>query len=80
MNVTLTPDMQALVERQIQKGAFANPEEVVVASLKLLQVQEELLADLRNEVNRGVVEADEGNLVPATTAGEILKRLRNGRQ
>ena len=36
MTVTMTPEMEALVNDRITRGQFATPEEVVTAGLRLL--------------------------------------------
>ena len=44
MTVTITPEMEALVNERISRGQYATPEEVVTAGLRLLRE-----ADARKE-------------------------------
>ena len=37
MTLTLTPELEALVERQIVGGQFGSPQEVLTAALRLLE-------------------------------------------
>lgn len=37
MTVTLTPEQEALVERELQRGNFSSPMEAVSAALQLLE-------------------------------------------
>lgn len=65
MDVSLTPELAAFVEREVGFGDFSAASEVVGAALRLLRRERELraerLAVLRREVMLGVEQADRGD-------------------
>ncbi len=58
MNVSLTPELEKLVNDRVKSGRYNSASEVVRESLRLLQDQDELkrirLDDLRREIMLGV--------------------------
>ena len=78
MEVVLSPELVALVERQIATGRYGgSADEVVREALLLLEridgVREELLDDLRREVAIGIDQLDRGEAVDADV---VFARLR----
>jgi antitoxin ParD1/3/4 len=74
MNVNLTPELEALVQRKVESGLYNNQSEVVREALRLLADQDRLreahLGRLRSAVAEGVAQADRGELLdgPAVIA------------
>lgn len=65
MTITLTPEMQAIVDQKIQSGKFAQPGEVVLEGLRLLNDQNVAqFQNLRAEIAIGINQADQGQLAP----------------
>ena len=68
MTVTLTPEMEQLVTKQVQSGFYSSPSEVILQALQLLNEQEQLRAirqeELRKEIAIGIAQADRGEVSP----------------
>ena len=68
MNVSLTQELEALVEEKVRSGMYHSASEVIREALRLLKEQDQLreirLAELRKEIAIGVEQADRGELVP----------------
>ncbi|WP_291723607.1 type II toxin-antitoxin system ParD family antitoxin [Magnetospirillum sp. 64-120] len=64
MNVSLPAEMAAFVEAELASGDYASASEVVRDALRLLRreraAEQERLAILRREIQRGVDDADAG--------------------
>jgi antitoxin ParD1/3/4 len=77
MNVSLTPELERLVQEKVASGLYNSASEVVREALRLLQERDELrrvrLEELRREIAVGIEAADRGDLVPAD---EVFAQLR----
>lgn len=76
MTIELKPESEAIIERQLRSGAFANPGEVVERALEFLAVEEDWLAENRAEIT-GLVQEDweaaqKGELIDA---GQVRANL-----
>jgi Arc/MetJ-type ribon-helix-helix transcriptional regulator len=69
MTIELKPETAAIIQSQLQKGAFANPEEIVERALEFLALEEDWLADSSTQINAEVQEgldaAQRGDLIDA---------------
>jgi antitoxin ParD1/3/4 len=69
MTIELKPETAAIIRSQLQKGAFANPEEIVERALEFLALEEDWLADSSTQINAKVQEgwdaAQRGDLIDA---------------
>ena len=67
MNVSLTPELEAIVQNYVKKGMYGNQSEVLRAGLRLLhakdQEQEAKLQSLRQDVAIGLQQILDGNVV-----------------
>ena len=67
MNVSLTPELEAMVQAKVASGLYNNQSEVVREALRLLAEQDRLrqahLARLREALATGLREADRGELL-----------------
>ena len=65
----LKPEIEALIQRQIQCGAFSSAEEVIECALEFLSAEKDWLADNRDEIatqiQDGWDEAQRGELTDA---------------
>ena len=79
MNVSLTPELEKLVNERVRSGMYSSASEVVREALRLLNDQEELrrrkLEDLRREIQIGLDQVNRGEVVPLNVA-RIKSRLR----
>ena len=84
MNITLTPELENLINEKIKSGLYNSPSEVVRESLQLLKKQDELKhrrrEELQREVMKGVEQMRNGQYrtYSSTTelAEEIIKEAR----
>jgi len=66
MNVSLTPELEQLVQEKVQTGLYTSASEVVREALRLLKERDEVrrmrLDELRRELQAGIDAADRGDL------------------
>lgn len=64
MNVSLTPELETLVQDKVQSGLYTSASEVVREALRLLHdrdaVQQQRLAELRREIAVGLDQLNRG--------------------
>ena len=77
MKVVLRNEAQRFVEEKVRSGQYASAEEAVNALLALVQEQERWTADdvaeLRDEIDVGLREADRGEFVQFTAEDVIAE-------
>jgi antitoxin ParD1/3/4 len=71
MTITLTDELEELINEKVKSGAYKSADEVVTASLRLLKAQEEGLDALRREIMRGVKDIQEGRFTSYGTDAEL---------
>jgi putative addiction module CopG family antidote len=73
MTVELRPEIEALIQKRLQSGAFSSAEEVIERALEFLSAEEDWLADNRDtiaaQIQEGWDEAQRGEL----TGGENFR-------
>jgi antitoxin ParD1/3/4 len=84
MNVNLTPELEALIQRKVASGLYNNQSEVVREALRLLADQDRLreahAVDLRKALADGLAQADRGELIDGPeVVAEVRKALRKRR-
>ncbi len=82
MTLPLPPDLQQFADRQIANGKYTSLDEMMLAGLRVLAEQEQIyqgrFEELRREVLLGVLEAERGELLDATSEIEAIRqRLRD---
>lgn len=84
MNVSLTPDLEELVQKKVQSGRYTSASEVVREALRLLAERDELreveLQALRARVEQGLDEARRGELVDGEEAFREVRSRRPARR
>jgi antitoxin ParD1/3/4 len=74
---TFTPEIDTLIQAQIELGHYLTPEEVVLAGLQLLAHRDSIYQGrfeaLRREVLVGVEEADRGELIDGDVVFQQLR-------
>ncbi|RPH54640.1 type II toxin-antitoxin system ParD family antitoxin [bacterium] len=64
MNVSLTPELERLVQEKVASGLYNSASEVVREALRILKERDEMrslaLEDLRREIAAGLDELDRG--------------------
>jgi antitoxin ParD1/3/4 len=80
MNVSLTPELEEIVDQKVKSGLYNSASEVVREGLRLLQQRDEMreakLDALRAEIQKGIDDLEAGRIYdgPATMA-EFRERL-----
>lgn len=74
MNVSLTPELEKIVEQKVESGLYGSASEVVREGLRLLQQRDEVreakLNALRAEIQKGIDDLEAGRIYdgPSTMA------------
>ncbi len=82
MNVSLTPELEALIHEKVESGMYGSASEVVREALRLLQQRDQAyrarLAEIRREIAVGTRQADRGELheLDAATLKAEARRRR----
>jgi antitoxin ParD1/3/4 len=81
MNVSLTPELEQMINAKVSRGLYTSASEVVREALRLLQLRDETqeakLAALRVEIEKGISELEAGNFRDGEqVVSEIDNRLR----
>ena len=81
MNVSLTPELEQLVQDKVKSGLYLSASEVVREALRLLDERDQLrqirLAELKKKIAVGVEQAERGEVVDGE---EVFKKLREKAQ
>ena len=84
MTVTLTDELEELINEKVKSGVYKSADEVVMASLRLLNAQEEGIEALRHEILLGFEDIQQGRFTSHTTASELEafsdKIIRQGQE
>ena len=62
MTITLTPEMEDLIQNKVQSGRFGSPSDVVYEGLRLLEEEETRFDELRGEITVGIEQAENGHV------------------
>ena len=71
MAITLTDELEELINAKIRSGAYESADEVVKESLRLLEAKEEGMDALRREIMRGVEDIEQGRFTLLATDNEV---------
>ena len=78
MNVSLTEELEKLVQQKVESGRYTSASEVIRAGLRLLEQEDELretrLAAVRAEVRAGIDQAERGELADGEEAMARVKK------
>lgn len=68
--------LKAYVEAKVRSGEYSSDEAVYEAAIEALQREEEMLEELRREIDIGIADADAGRFSyeTPTEIGEAVKR------
>ena len=77
MNVSLTPELEQFVQGKVESGLYNNASEVIREGLRLLKESDEVRLRWREQIERGWLQAQAGQLVAGQTAmSEIRARVK----
>lgn len=84
MNVSLTPELETLVQQKVQSGLYSSASEVVREALRLLNdrdtIQQQRLEELRREIKVGLDDLNHGRIVPGEQVFAELKQRSEARR
>ena len=91
MNVSLTKELEALVQKKVKNGFYHTASEVVRDALRLLEERDRLyqvrLQELRTQVKKGLDQLDRGEGTPLDPDAlkqrlkkEVARKKRRGRK
>ena len=75
MNVSLTPELEKLVNDEIKNGDYKSASEVVSEGLRLVRLRRQKLATLRREIQIGIDEIERGNYREYTSVEELFEDI-----
>lgn len=79
VDISLTPELNAFLQRRVKSGRYQTTSEVVRQALRLLQHQErereEGLKQLKAKLQRGAAQADRGDLLDGNQVFQELREL-----
>jgi antitoxin ParD1/3/4 len=77
MNISLTPELEALIKRKLETGLYNNASEIIREALRLMYEQDRLnamkLKLLQAEIDIAWQQADRGEFVTCTPESIIAK-------
>ena len=75
MNISLTGDLERLVQRKVESGSYRSAADVICAGLRLLEREDEVrLTEIRAQVQAGIEQAERGGFVDGEDAVARVKR------
>jgi antitoxin ParD1/3/4 len=80
MNISLTPELDRLVQQKVESGLYQTASEVVREGLRLLRerdaLREQQLRSLRRRIDLGMKQLDRGQGLPAERAWKEIQGRR----
>ena len=80
MQITIPPELEALIQKRIRSGAFSNVEEVLCHALKAQDFEEEWLVEHRTsivaKIERAMEQVQTGRVYGAAEARRKLRVMR----
>jgi antitoxin ParD1/3/4 len=71
MTITLTDEVERLINERVRSGAYASAQEVILTGLQLLKVYEERLAELKRDIQAGVEAIRQGRFKTCSTDADL---------
>lgn len=80
MTLKLRPEIEALIQKRLQSGAFSSAEEVIERALEFLSAEEDWLADNRDtiaaQIQDGWEEAQRGELTDGDSVRAEMQQFK----
>ena len=81
MNISLTPELEKLINEKVQSGEYASANEVIGEALRLLEEQDELrrikYEALKREVGIGVTQIEQGEGLVYNSSNELADEIKS---
>ena len=83
MTIHLKPELEALIQEDVQRGPYRSVDEFVERAVEMLHEQEEWLAENQAEIavriEHGFTQAERGELIDGDEAVRVLRQRREAR-
>ena len=66
MTITLTDELEELINEKVRSGEYKSAEGVIMAGLRLLEAQDKGMEALRQEILRGVADLRHGRFTSSS--------------
>lgn len=80
MNVSLTPELEKMIDARVKSGRYTSASEVIREALRLLdrfdEAQRQGLVDLNRKIDEGLAQAERGEVI---SSAESRRRTRAAR-
>ena len=79
MNVSLTPELEQVVNKKVSSGLYQTASEVVREGLRLLIERDQRLESLRGDIRAGFAAAERGEYTEydVTSVNKLAKRVQS---
>ena len=77
MNVSLTPELEQLVNEKVQSGLYQTASEVVREALRLLKERDHAREQLRADVQAGFDASARGRTYDKASGRELAQRIKS---
>jgi antitoxin ParD1/3/4 len=74
MNVSLTPELEKFIDGKVGSGLYNNASEVVREGLRLLKEHDEVRLKWREQIERGWLQAEAGEVTDGPKAMAAIRR------
>lgn len=78
MNVSLTPELEALVNEEVRSGRYKSASEVVREGLRLIQLRKARVAALKRELAIGISQLDRGEGIEYASVKALFDEIKAG--
>lgn len=79
MNVSLTRELEEMINQKVQSGLYNSASEVIREGLRLLKEQDQLrqirIEELRNEIQKGIDQVRAGNFNTYNSGEELADEI-----
>lgn len=79
MNISITPELEAFIQKQVESGRYVTSSEVVREALRLLIDQEQLkqqkIEKLRQDIELGYQQSERGETLDGDAVFDELRRI-----
>lgn len=76
MNVSLTPELEKMVNDEVKSGRYKSASEVVREGLRLIQIRKAKLAALKRELAVGIEQLDRGEFYEYSSVKEMFDDIK----
>jgi len=78
MTLTITPEVEALLQNELQRGRFQDPNELIATALQVFfGSRPDHSVDLERMIDEGIASADRGEVYDEAAARAFLRSSRS---